>query len=418
MILSKTQHFDVAVTGGGPAGLIAAGTAASAGKSVILLEKNDKLGRKLAITGNGRCNITNFEPDVSDLVDKYGKNGNFLFSGFTSFGPSETISFFNSMGLETKVERGKRVFPASDISNDVVKVLISFLERYNVTIRLNSRVRDIKIKDSMIQGIVLEDTIIQADKYIICTGGRSYPSTGSTGDGYTLARSAGHSIVEPAPSIVPLKVKEPWVKDLMGLSLKNTGLTAYTGRKKIISRFGEMLFTHFGISGPIVMDASKIMLNAYRKRPVKIYLDLKPALDHDKLDKRIQRDFHKHKGKFIVSALRDLLPSALIPVVLNISGVENEIRVDELNRSDRKNIVNTIKAIPLTLNGSLGFDWAIVTSGGIALKEIDPGSMRSKLVENLYFAGEVLDLDGPTGGFNLQICWTTGYIAGKAVSFK
>ncbi len=420
MMHKKKDHrieYDVAVIGGGPAGLMSAYVAAMAGKRVIVLEKNPSMGKKLLITGNGRCNLTNYETDIDRLVQKYGKKGRFLYTGFSIFGPEQTLEFFRKAGLKTKTERGKRVFPDSDRAEDVLLSLTSGLKLDRVTLKLSSPVKKLFTDNSRITGIEIQGNIsVKARNYIIATGGCSYPETGSTGDGYYWAKHIGHRINEPRPSIVPLKTREQWVRELSGLSLKNVALTAFCGEKKILERFGEMLVTHFGISGPIVMDCSKYLLENLDKKEVKVFIDLKPALDHKKLDNRLQRDFLKHRGKNVSNGLKDLLPSSLVPIILKTSTIDPEIQVDQISRSQRKKILSTIKALPLTISGSLGHKWSIVTNGGVELSEIEPSSMRSRIMDNLFFAGEVLDLDGPTGGFNLQVCWTTGYLAGKNAS--
>jgi len=406
------DNFDVAVIGGGPAGLMAAITAAGTGASVILLEKNGDLGRKLLLTGNGRCNITNAENDLHTLIRIFGEKGPFLFSGLSEFGPDDAIRYFHSLGLATKTERGKRVFPLSDKSQDVLSCLIKKARETGVFIVRDTEVLRVTRKDHNKHTIIMRNGEISSSRVIICTGGKSYPQTGSTGDGYRLAKGLGHSITPLSPSIVPIKVRERWVKDLMGLTLKNCTLTAYLEGRKMEQRFGEMLFTHFGISGPIVMDMSNQLIEMMDRGVVTVKVDMKPALPEDALDRRLQTDLGSHKGRSISNALRDLLPSSMIPVILALNGIATAQKADHLLKDERKNIIRSIKGLELTVSGSLGFRWAIVTRGGIDLKEVDPRTMRSKLEDTLYFAGEILDLDGPTGGFNLQICWTTGYLAG------
>lgn len=414
----KDEKFDVAVIGGGPSGLIAAGRAGELGARVIIIERNDILGKKLLMTGNGRCNLTQAEFDLRKLVEKFGENGKFLFSSLSVFGTKETIEFFNKLGLETKVERGGRVFPASDDSHDVLNTLIKYIERNNVKIRLNSKVTDIQKEEDKISYILIGEDKIFADRYIISTGGKSYPGTGSTGDGYKWATKLGHSITELSPSLVPVKISDDWVKELQGLSLKNVELNIYQNNKKQDSFFGEMLFTHFGISGPIVLSASKQIGQLLKKGEVKVSIDLKPALDFTKLDKRILRDFQEYQNKLFKNSLKDLLPQKLIPIIIKLSGIDPDKQVNSITREERHRVVSLLKKLDMNVSGLLGFDYSLVTSGGINIKEIDPKTMRSKLIKNLYFAGEIIDIDGPTGGYNLQMCWTTGYIAGQSSAIK
>lgn len=410
------ETFDIAVIGGGPAGLMAAITAASKGASVALVEKNNDLGKKLLLTGNGRCNITNAEEDLKELVKNYGSRGSFLYSGLNRFGPLQTRDFFRSIGLETIIERGKRVFPLSGKAKDVLLALIHKAQEEGVIFIRSSEVLRITARTRGIHTLIVQDGEINASRVILCAGGKSYPQTGSTGDGYRLARNLGHKVTDLVPSIVPIKVKEPWVKDIMGLTLKNCRITSYLDGQKQEQRFGEMLFTHFGISGPIVMDMSNHLIELGAKGTATIKIDMKPALDEKRLDMRIQRELQANKGRTVLRSLGDLLPRSMIPVVIKVSGISPQKRSDHLLKSERKAILETIKGLPLTVSGSLGFRWAIITRGGIDLKEVDPGTMRSKLIDSLYFAGEILDLDGPTGGFNLQVCWTTGYLAGLNAS--
>jgi len=405
---------DIAVIGGGPAGLMAAGQAADAGAKVVLIEKNADLGKKLLITGNGRCNVTNALFDMDEFVKQYGKGGPFLYSSLSRFGPRETMAFFEERGIKLKTERGNRVFPVSDHSHDILSALHRDTKKGKVRIIRNSPVVNMIVRDNHLQRLVLRDRELAAKSYILCTGGQSYPQTGSTGDGYRWASVIGHTVTPLFPSIVPIKTSDHWVKSLSGLSLKNVALTAFLNDEKIDSRFGEMLFTHFGISGPIVMDISKSLLEMQQNGETRVEIDLKPALDFKKLDARLLRDFSKFNGRKLKNSLYELLPQKIIPVIIRQAGLDPDKKVDYLDRDEREQLLRNIKGLALHVAGSLGFRWAIVTSGGIALEEIDPKTMRSKIVDNLYFAGEILDIDGPTGGFNLQICWTTGYAAGRA----
>lgn len=402
------SRYDIAVIGGGPAGIIAAGRAAELGAKVILIEKNDKLGRKLLMTGNGRCNLSQAVEDIRDIVESFGENGKFLFSALSRFGVKETLEFFRDIGVETKVERGKRVFPVSDSSEDVLNALIKYLLRNGVTVKKACKVIDVK-KDSL----VTQEGEISAKAIIICTGGKSFPGTGSTGDGFKWAKEMGIHVTELTPSLVPLKVKESWIKQVQGLALKNVRL--YTTERDLnINIFGELLFTHFGISGPIALTASKHIVKALRDGELKAYIDLKPALDHHRLDLRIQRDFQSFSNRMLKNSLFKLLPKSLISVIIELSGVPPDKHVNNITKEERLRLVTLLKGLQLTITGSLGFDHSMVTSGGIDIKEIDPKTMRAKSFDNIFFAGEVIDLDGPTGGYNLQMCWTTGYIAGQS----
>lgn len=406
--------FDIAVIGGGPAGMIAAGRAAELGVKVVLIEKNEVLGKKLLLTGKGRCNFTHNELDVRKFAEKYGRNGRFLYRALSVFGVKEVIDFFASRGVKGKVEQGDRIFPENGNVQDILKVLLKYLSEGKVTILYNVEVINFKHEDRKISQVILRDRQIIADKFIICTGGKSYPQTGSTGDGYYWARQLGHTIIEPTPALNPIKISEKWVKELQGLSLKNISLKLFQNGKKQDERFGEMLFTHFGVSGPIVMDLSKNIGTLLKRGPVKLILDLKPALDFKKLDKRIQRDLEKFKGRMFKNSLKELLPLSMIPVIIRLSGIESEKQVDYLSREERIKLVHLLKELELSPTELLGFKWSVVTSGGIALKEVDPNTMCSKKIKNLYFAGEILDLDGPSGGYNLQECWSSGYLAGES----
>jgi len=420
---NKQEHFDVAIIGGGPAGIIAALKAAESGAKVILLEKNEKPGRKLVITGKGRCNITNAEVSLRKLVENYGENGKFLFHAFSVFGPKKVVDFFEKLGLKTKTERGNRVFPVSDEAEDVVDVLVGCLKKNKVTVSYNSEVIAVDCQNRRIKKIIVKNigkkNEIEANNYIFCTGGKSYPSTGSTGDGFIWAKELGHRIKKLSPALVPIKIKENWVKDLQGLSLKNVEISIITGNKKQFSEFGECLFTHFGLSGPIILDISKRVGELLTsEKEVKMSLDLKPALEPVKLDERVQRDFRKFQNRSFKNSLYELLPRKLISVIIKLSGINPEKEVNNITKEERRNLVKLLKALEMTVMGLLGFDSAIITSGGISLKEIDDKTMRSKIIDNLFFAGEIIDVDGPTGGYNLQVCWSTGYLAGENAALK
>ena len=415
------MKYDLAVIGGGPAGMIAAGRAGEVGASVVLIEKNDSLGKKLLITGKGRCNITQVNFEGKDLADKFGREGRFLLHGFSVFGPNQVIDFFENLNLKTKIERGKRIFPKSDRAGDVLQVLRSYLVKGGVKILAGKAVKRIIKNNNRIGEIILEDgEEITADRYIITTGGRSYPSLGSTGNGFRWAEDLGHTIVKLEPALTPMKIKEKWLKWVQGLSLKNVSITVYQNNKKQDSRFGELLFAHFGITGPIVLDISKkvgeLLNDQATKGEVKLILDLKPALDFEKLDKRVQRDFIKFKNKLFKNSLDDLLPKKIINSIVKMSGIDENKLVNKITKSERHKLVKLLKGIEMTPVELLGFDKAIITSGGVSLKEIDAKTMKSKIIDNLYFAGEILNLDGPSGGYNLQVCWSTGYVAGNSAS--
>ena len=407
------RFYDIAVIGGGPAGMMAAGRAAELGAKVVLVEKNETLGKKLLITGKGRCNFTHNEFDIRKFAEKFGRNGRFLYSALSVFGVREVIDFFESRGVKIKVEQGDRIFPENGNAQDILNVFVKYLTEGKVNILLNTEVTGFKQEKGKISQVLLGDRNISADKYILCTGGKSYPQTGSSGDGYQWVKRLGHTVIPPVPALNPVKTSEKWAKELQGLSLKNVSLQLFQNGKKQDERFGEMLFTHFGVSGPIVMDMSKNIGARLKKSPVKLILDLKPALDFKKLDKRIQRDFEKFKGRMFKNSLKGLLPLSMIPVIIKLSGIEPEKKVDYISREERNKLVHLLKELELTPTGLLGFKWAVVTSGGVVLKEVNPNTMGSKKIKNLYFAGEILDLDGPSGGYNLQECWSSGYLAGQ-----
>ncbi len=412
------KHFDVAIIGGGPAGMISAGRAGELGASVVLIEKNKNLGRKLLMTGKGRCNITNKENNPREFISEFGKNGKFLFSAFFRFGVEETINFFEKLNLKTKIERGGRVFPVSDKSQDVLETLIGYLKKSNVKIKLNSEVKEIIKKDNKIEKIILvNNEEIKASKFVISTGGKSYPETGSTGNGYEWAKKLGHTVTSLAPSLVPIIVKEKIVEELEGLSLKNVEISVYKENKKIDSRFGEAMFTADGMSGPIIIDMSKKIGQELPKN-IKVKIDFKPALDFLKLDWRVREDFRKNSKKMFKNSLNDLLPQKLIPVIVKLSKINPDKKSSSVTREERKKLLHLLKEFTLDVKSLAIHEKAIITSGGIKLSEIDQKTMKSKLIDNLYFAGEILDIDGPTGGYNLQICWTTGYIAGQSAALK
>ena len=408
----------MAVIGGGAAGMLAAGRAAELGAKVALLEKNDSLGRKLLITGKGRSNITRAEFNPRELVKKYGKEGYFLLHALSQFGPKETVDFFEKRGLKMKVERGKRIFPETDSANDVLGILIGYLKKNKVEIINNSEAKEIIKEGNAISKIILKNGREQfsAKNYIIATGGKAFPGTGSTGVGYGWAEKLGHKIIKLRPALVPIKIKEDWPKKLQGLSLKNIELSVLQNGKKKDSRFGELLFTHFGLSGPIVLDLSSRIGELLENGEVKLDLDLKPALDEQALDKRLQSDFAKYANKFFKNSLDDFLPQKLIPIIIEFSGIDPLKKVNLIIREERRKLAGPLKRLEMNVSSLLGFESAIVTSGGVAISEIDSKTMKSKLIENLFFAGEIINLHGPTGGYNLQLCWSTGYVAGQSAA--
>lgn len=405
----------VLIIGAGPAGMMAAYTAAAQGAEVWLAEKKARAGKKLSITGKGRCNLT-AAVDMDGLIRGFPGNGRFLYSAFHEFSNLDLIGFFERRGLKTKVERGNRVFPQSDKAEEVVEVLNKTLQEAGVNIMTACEVRKINIESGRVTGADCSKGIIKTDAVIVATGGMSYPGTGSTGDGYRFAAAAGHKIIEPRPGLVPLLVREEWIGELQGLSLKNTRATAFDDRgHKINEECGELLFTHYGLSGPIVLSMSRdIGEFMYRRRkPVRIELDLKPALGEEKLDERLQRDLEKYSRKIYKNALDDLLPGKMIPVIVRLSGIDPGKLCHQITRRERLGLGQLLKHLPLTVYGTRPIAEAIVTAGGVDVKEVDPKTMQSKLVAGLFFAGEVLDIDGYTGGYNLQAAFSTGYVAGK-----
>lgn len=398
----------VVVIGGGPAGMIAAGRLKTRVDKVILIEKNPMLGKKLRITGKGRCNITNIA-DIEDIMSNIPTNSRFLYSALYSFTNDDVINLMNELGVKTKVERGGRVFPESDSAKDVAEALKRYALGKNVTL-LKENVTGIIIEDGKVCGVKCGDKKINADSVIVATGGVSYPLTGSTGDGYRFAEKAGHTVVTPKPSLVPLETSEKWVADVMGLSLKNVELTLWSGDKKIYTDFGEMLFTHFGVSGPIVLSAS---CHLKKVKDAKITIDLKPALSEEHLDKRILRDFEAAGKKHLQNSLDELLPRALISVIIKEAGIDPHKEACNITKEERRSLLIAMKKLTLTVAGTRPVAEAIITSGGVKVSEINPSTMESKLVSGLYFAGEVIDVDAYTGGFNLQIAFSTGYLAGE-----
>lgn len=406
----------VLVVGGGAAGMFASVWAARSGHEVLLFEKNDRLGRKLFITGKGRCNITNACEDIETLFSSVISNSKFLYSGFYGFTNQDAIAFFEELGVRTKVERGDRVFPESDHSSDVIRALEREMEHQGVQVYLKSPVKRLQIEDGKVTGIVLQSgQKIAGDACIVATGGLSYPITGSTGDGFEFAKKAGHKVTECLPSLVPMEAEESWVSELMGLSLRNVTVQIYDGKKKLYDDFGEMLFTHYGVSGPLVLSASSYIGKKLKEHPLKMVIDLKPALSREQLDKRVLRDFDANQNRQFHNAVGGLFPAKLVPVIIKLSGIAPDKKVNVISKEERAHLVDLIKHLELTLTALRDYNEAIITKGGVKVKEIDPGTMESKLVSGLYFVGEVLDLDALTGGFNLQIAWSTAYAAGNNI---
>ncbi len=431
----------VIVVGGGAAGMMSAIASADAGAKVCLIEKNEKLGKKIYITGKGRCNVTN-AGDMETLFANCVSNAKFLYSAFYGFDNFAVMDFLEKAGCPLKVERGDRVFPVSDHSSDVIAALNRELKKRNVEILLNSQVKELLTANMpgesgkpTVSGVVLSNgRKIMADRVIIATGGISYPTTGSTGDGYRFAKETGHEFVDTMPSLVPFNTEETWCRDIMGLALKNVSVRLMHGQKQLYEGFGEMLFTHFGVSGPLILSASSYYVkNLLKKKKGKgsdenaqwrkdkaertiIYIDLKPALDIEQLDKRILRDFEENKNKQFRNALNGLFPVKLVPVMIQLSGILPDKKVNEITREERRRFVELIKNLPLTVTGVRDYNEAIITRGGVSVKDVNPSTMESKKVSGLYFAGEVLDLDALTGGFNLQIAWSTGYLAGESAA--
>jgi hypothetical protein len=450
---------EIVIIGGGAAGMMAAIAAArnSIGESnnITILEKNEKLGKKLFITGKGRCNVTN-ACEVEKVFDNVMEHSKFLYSAIYGFDNKAVMDFFEEAGCRLKIERGQRVFPESDHSSDIIKVLEKEMERLKVRVLLNTEVKKIDVSPienddtdnndkvlsdkksekksgkkklkytSQIRGVEIynkKTSYIKADKLIIATGGCSYVLTGSTGDGYRFARELGHSVVKTYPSLVPFSIKEKWCYELQGLSLRNVRASVEVDGSEIYSDFGEMLFTHYGVSGPLILSASSFYVhhlekekdNSYNGKEVKLYIDLKPALTHEQLDKRVLREFDENKNKQFKNVINSLFPTKLVPIMPSLAGINPDKKVNEVTKEERERFVNVIKHMELTITGIRDYNEAIITKGGIATNEISPSTMESKLVKNLYFAGEVIDLDALTGGFNLQIAWSTGYLAGKSV---
>lgn len=413
----------IIIIGGGPAGMMAAWAAGSKGHKVLLLEKNEKLGKKLFITGKGRCNVTN-DCSMEEFFGHVVTNPKFLYSSFAQFANKDIVDFFNRRGCPLKTERGMRVFPASDKSSDIIRTLERALEQVSVQVMLQAEVVGLITEGENCRGVAVKSRgkvwEERADAVILATGGCSYPSTGSTGDGWRFAESLGHTVKKPVPALVPLILEEEEAKALQGLSLKNIEIRVLQGKKEKFREFGEMLFTHFGASGPVILSASSFVAKEWKKKdgraaPLLLLIDLKPALSLEQLDARILRDFEEEKNKQFKNSLAHLLPAKLIPVMIRRSRILPEKQVNEITREERRGLARCLKEFSFTITGTRGFNEAIITQGGISVKEVNPSTMESKKVKHLYFAGEMLDTDGVTGGFNLQIAWSTGWTAGNAV---
>lgn len=405
----------VIIIGGGAAGMFAALGAAQTGHKVMLIEQNEKLGKKIYITGKGRCNLTN-ACDTEEIFENIPRNAKFLYSAIYTYDNFRVMDFFEKNGMPIKTERGNRVFPISDHSSDVIATLQRALKKEKITVHLNAKVKHIMTENGQAIGVEMADgKNILADAVVLATGGKSYPATGSTGDGYLFAKQLGHTIEPLRPSLVPMTVKEEYCMQMQGLSLKNVQATIKDEDKILYEAFGEMLFTHFGVSGPLILSASSVVNDRIRKKELTLLIDLKPALSEEQLDTRILRNFDENKNRQFKNAIKGLLPAKMIPIIIALSNIHPDRKINEITKEERKNLVNLIKVFPITLTGLRDFKEAIITRGGISVKEVNPSTMESKLIKGLYFAGEILDIDAYTGGFNLQIAWSTGYLAGSSI---
>jgi predicted Rossmann fold flavoprotein len=406
--------YDVVIIGGGPAGLMAACSASESGKKVLVLEKNEELGKKLLISGGGRCNMTNANPDHRKFVENYGKKGNFLFTPFSIFGVDKTLDFFHKLGIETKVEDKFRVFPKSDKSADVLNALIKKAEKNKVEFRVSAEVTGFnKAKDKIISVILKKGGEIQAKSFILTTGGKSHPETGSTGDGFNWLKDIGHKVVDSNPALVPIKINENFLSDISGITLDKVGITFWQNNSKIINKVGRLLFTHFGVSGPTILNVSKLIGEYLEYGEVKVSLDFFPGTGLDQMHEMMKKVFEENKNKKIKNLSFKEVPAKLFEVILKRLNLDGEFFINEITREERFAIIEIFKKFDMRIEGLLGLDKAVVTSGGLDLNEVDFKTMRSKKFDNLFFAGDILDFDRPSGGFSLQICWTTGYVSGK-----
>lgn len=409
----KTKQYDVLVVGGGPAGMMAAGRAAELGSKVCLLEKNPLLGKKLRITGGGRCNITNAEFDVQKMVGKYGKKGKALFSIFSRFGVQDTLDFFHGQGLETMVEEGNRVFPLSESAEDVTRTMIQYVKKNKVEVKADAAVKGFAVEGGKIIGVKIADQIIYAKKIILATGGKSHPETGSTGEGFGWLKKLDLNVVDQESALVPVKVSEPWIADLMGLSYKDARVTVWQNNKPQESRSGKILFTHFGLSGPLILNMSKNIGEYLKYAPAVLSIDLRPELDHKQLDQEIQKVFQENQNKKLKNVLPILLPPKLLLLAVKLNNLDLEKEINIVSRDERMSIIKILKDFKLTPIGLLGSDKAVVTSGGLDLKEVDVKTLQVKKYPNLYVIGDVLDFERPSGGYSLQVCWSTGFVSGS-----
>jgi predicted Rossmann fold flavoprotein len=413
MIENSKLKFDVAIVGAGPAGIMSAIISAQKGHNVVLIEKNNKIGKKFLLTGNGRCNLTNAEHDLKALVKNYN-NGEFLFYAFSVFGPKKAINFFEKIGIKTVVEEKNRVFPKNNSSQKVLGALKKYLIDCKVKIIINSEVLDIICNNKKIEKLILKDREITANKYIFCTGGKSYPLTGSDGVSYKLLKKVGHIIVKPAPALTPIKLKENWIKKLQGISFKETNINIFFNEKKQFSEKGEFLFTHFGVSGPAILNISGKVGNLLEKGEVKMCFDLLPILNQKQIFDIFQEKIRKYPNKILKNILSEYVPERFTEIFLDVISLDKNKKSKNLTNKELEQIAGRLKNFEATPESILGFNEAMITQGGVSLKEINHKTMKSKIIENLYFAGEIIDIDAKTGGFNLQFCWSTGYLAGSA----
>jgi len=414
-VIFVIMKYDLAIIGGGPSGMMAAGRAGALGAKVVLLEKNLKLGTKLLATGGGRCNLANIK-NKREVANGFGVNGRWLLSGLSKFGPEELIEFFNRRGLETKIEENDRVFPKNNSAQAVLQIMLDYLASSQVDIKLGAEVKKVIKVENRIKKLILADAReVMADRFIFCSGGKSYPLTGSTGDAYRWLKQLGHKIIAPRPALTPIILKDKFIKDLEGLSLNEVGVSCYRDdNKKLDAATGPVIFTANGLSGPTILNLSGI-IGRVNPRDLRLRIDFFPDLDFSELDQKLQTEFSVGQ-RLLKNALSRLIPPRLAGVLINLSGISSQKKLNIITREERKILAHLLKEFNLTVFGLAGYDRAMVTAGGVDLKEVDPGAMRSKIIENLYFAGEILDLDGPTGGYNLQLCWTSGYLAGESAA--